>query len=169
MEKPIRIGVSACLLGERVRYDRGHKLDPFLVDTLGRHLDYVPVCPEVECGLGVPREAMQLVGDEASPRLVTIRTNRDVTDLMMSWVRRRVIELEREDLCGFIFKSGSPSCGMEGVPVCNEEGVQVRRGKGLFARTFMDHFPLLPVEEDGRLHCQALREGFMERIFAFKG
>jgi uncharacterized protein YbbK (DUF523 family) len=170
MENPIsvRIGISACLLGENVRYDGGNKLDLFLRDTLGRFVEYVPVCPEVECGLGVPREAMHLRNDSPSPRLVTIHTNQDMTDRMVSWARKRVVELEREDLRGFIFKSGSPSCGMEGAPVYDKEGVLLRRGEGLFARAFMELFPLLPVEEDGRLHDPALREKFMKRVFALK-
>ena len=162
----VRIGISACLLGEKVRYDGGHKLDRLLKETLGRWFEYVPVCPEVGFGLGVPREAMHLSNDSPSPRLVTIHTNRDITDRMVAWTRRRVIELEGEDLSGFIFKSGSPSCGMEGVPVRNKEGVPVGRGKGLFARAFMDHFPLLPVEEDGHLRDQALREAFLKRVLS---
>src|SRR4030042_6931159 len=104
MEK-IKLGISACLLGESVRYDGGHKLDRFLTDTLGQYVEYVPVCPEVECGLGVPRESMHLEGDPESPRLVTIRTKQDMTDRMVKWTQKRVVELEKEGLYGFIFKS----------------------------------------------------------------
>ncbi len=168
MEKPIKIGISTCLLGEKVRYDGGHKLDRFLTDTLGRYVTYVPVCPEVECGLGVPREAMRLVGDPASPRLVTTHTNRDMTERMLGWARKRVAELQAEDLYGFIFKGGSPSSGMERVRVYNDKGMPSLQGVGLFARVFMEQFPLLPVEEDGRLHDVALRENFIERLFALK-
>jgi uncharacterized protein YbgA (DUF1722 family)/uncharacterized protein YbbK (DUF523 family) len=167
MEK-IKLGVSTCLLGESVRYDGGHKLDRFLTDTLGQYVVYVPVCPEVECGLGVPRESMHLEGDLDCPRLVTIRTRRDMTDRMVRWAQKRVAELENENLCGFIFKSDSPSSGMERVKVYNEKGMPVKKGIGMFARIFMEHFPLLPVEDEGRLHDPELREKFIERIFALK-
>jgi uncharacterized protein YbgA (DUF1722 family)/uncharacterized protein YbbK (DUF523 family) len=167
MEK-IKLGISTCLLGENVRYDGGHKLDRFLTDTLGQYVEYVPVCPEVECGLPIPREAMHLEGDPDSPRLVTIRTKQDMTDRMVQWARKRVADLEKEDLCGFIFKSDSPSSGMERVKVYNEKGMPVKKGVGMFAKIFMDHFPLLPVEEEGRLHDPGLRENFVERIFTLK-
>ena len=156
MEERIRLGVSQCLLGDAVRFDGGHKLDHFIRDT------------EVECGLGVPREAMRLEGDVEAPRLVTVRTKVDLTDRMLTWASRRVRELEKEDLCGFIFKSKSPSSGMERVKVYTEQGMPVLRGVGLFARAFKGHFPLLPVEEEGRLHDPALRENFIESIFALK-
>lgn len=161
----IRLGISACLLGEKVRFDGGHRLDRFLTDTLGRFVEYVPVCPEAECGLGIPREAMHLEGDPGSPRLVTIRTQRDFTERMLHWAQERVRELEGEDLCGFIFKSDSPSSGMERVKVYDDNNVPRKVGTGLFASVFMKHFPLLPVEEEGRLHDPMLRENFIERIF----
>ncbi len=164
----IRLGISACLLGENVRFDGGHKLDRFLRDTLGRFVEYVPVCPEAECGLGIPREAMHLEGAPASPRLVTVRTKRDFTDRMLHWAKERARELERENLCGFIFKSDSPSSGMERVKVYDVNNVPRRIGAGLFASVFMKHFPLLPVEEEGRLHDPMLRENFIERIFVAK-
>ncbi len=168
MENRIKLGVSACLMGENVRYDGGHKLDRFIRDTLGEYVDFVPVCPEVECGMPVPREAMRLVGEPQSPRLVTIRTGKDMTKQMVDWAKRRVVELESEGLCGFIFKSNSPSSGMERVKVYTEAGMPSKSGVGLFAKTFMDHFPLLPVEEEGRLHDPLLRENFIESIFALK-
>ena len=169
MEK-IRLGISACLLGEPVRFDGGHKLDRFITDTLGKYVEFFPVCPEVECGLGVPREAMRLVGDPEAPRLVTVRTRVDLTDRMLDWAKKRVRELEQENLCGFIFKSKSPSSGMERVRVYNEpsQGSPVTRGVGMFARIFMEHFPLLPVEEEGRLHDPVIRENFIERIFVLQ-
>jgi uncharacterized protein YbgA (DUF1722 family)/uncharacterized protein YbbK (DUF523 family) len=168
MTERIRIGVSGCLLGQNVRFDGGHKLDRFITDTLGQYVEFVPVCPETECGLGVPREAMRLVGDIRSPRLVTVRTHVDHTERMLAWAGKRVTELEREDLCGFIFKSDSPSSGMERVKVYNEKGMPEKKGVGLFARTFMEHFPLIPVEEEGRLHDPRLRENFIESIFTLK-
>ncbi len=167
MEK-IKLGVSACLLGETVRYDGGHKLDRFLTNTLGQFVEYIPICPEVECGLPIPREAMHLEGDPDSPRLVTSRTKRDLSDRMVQWALKRVVELEKEDLSGFIFKRDSPSSGMERVKVYDEKGKPVKRGIGMFARVFMEHFPLLPVEDEGRLHDPKLRENFIERIFTLK-
>jgi uncharacterized protein YbgA (DUF1722 family)/uncharacterized protein YbbK (DUF523 family) len=167
MEK-IKLGISKCLLGENVRFDGGHKLDRFLTETLGQYVDYVPVCPEVECGLPVPRESMHLEGNPDAPRLVTTRTKQDMTERMLGWTRRRVVELEKEELMGFVFKSDSPSSGMERVRVYNEKGMAVKTGVGMFARAFMQRFPLLPVEEEGRLHDPRLRENFIERIFALK-
>jgi uncharacterized protein YbgA (DUF1722 family)/uncharacterized protein YbbK (DUF523 family) len=168
MNTPIHIGVSACLLGEKVRYDGGHKWDRFLTDTLGQYVKYVPVCPEAEAGFGIPRESMHLEGNLQSPRLVTTRTHKDLTEPMRTWAQKRVLELEKEDLCGFIFKARSPSSGMERVKVFNEQGMPVNKGVGLFARAFMDHFPLIPVEEDGRLHDPKLRENFIESVFVLK-
>ena len=131
-------------------------------------MEYVPVCPEVECGLGIPREALRLVDNPDSPRLVTSRTHQDLTERMVQWARKRVAELEREDLYGYIFKSDSPSSGMERVKVYKEGGMPTKTGVGVFARIFMEHFPLLPVEEEGRLHDPKLRENFIERIFTLK-
>ncbi len=167
MEK-IKIGISSCLLGNAVRYDGGHKLDRFLRDTLGQYVVYVPVCPEAECGLGIPREAMRLEGQADSPRLVTRQTRVDKTEMMVRWAQKRVAELEEENLCGFIFKSDSPSSGMERVKVYDEKGMPAKAGVGIFARIFMEHFPLLPVEEEGRLHDAQLRENFIERIFTLQ-
>jgi uncharacterized protein YbgA (DUF1722 family)/uncharacterized protein YbbK (DUF523 family) len=168
MERKIKLGISSCLLGEAVRWNGGHKLDRFLVDTLGKFVEYVSVCPEVECGFSIPREPFRLVGNPSSPRFVTSRTKLDYTERMAEWAHKRVSQLEKEDLCGFIFKSKSPSSGMEAVKVYNEKGMPVKKGVGMFARAFMEHFPLLPVEDDGRLHDLKLRENFIERIFAFK-
>ncbi|MBW1788307.1 MAG: DUF523 and DUF1722 domain-containing protein [Deltaproteobacteria bacterium] len=168
MEERIKLGVSKCLIGENVRYDGGHKLDRFIRDTLGQYVDFAPVCPEAECGLGIPREVMQLEGDPESPSLMTIQTRRDLTARMVPWARRRVRRLEAENLNGFIFKSRSPSCGMERVKVFNEKGVPTNSGMGIFARIFKGHFPLLPVEDEGRLHDPRLRENFIEAIFSLK-
>jgi len=169
MEQKIRIGVSSCLLGKEVRYNGGHSHDRYITETLGRYFTFVDVCPEVEAGFGIPRETLRLVGDPESPRLLTTKTGRDYTGIMRSWAEKRVEELAGEDLYGFIFKSRSPSSGMERVKVYTEKGFPgSNRGVGLFARAFMDRFPLLPVEEEGRLHDPALRENFIERIFALQ-
>jgi uncharacterized protein YbgA (DUF1722 family)/uncharacterized protein YbbK (DUF523 family) len=164
----IRLGISSCLLGEKVRYDGGHRWDRFITDTLGAYLELVPVCPEVECGLGVPREAMRLVGEPSSPRLVTVHSHTDHTERLVAWAHSRVRELETQGLCGFIFKSHSPSSGLERIKVYDEKGVPVKKGVGLFARIFMEHFPLLPVEDEGRLHDPKIRENFIGRVFTLK-
>jgi uncharacterized protein YbgA (DUF1722 family)/uncharacterized protein YbbK (DUF523 family) len=163
----IKIGISACLLGQNVRYDGGHQWDRYITDTLGSYFSWVPVCPEVEYGLSIPREAMRLVGDPATPRLVTVKSGTDHTEGMREWARKRLETLENEDLCGFIFKSKSPSSGMSRVKVYGPSGAPSRMGVGIFAKALMDRFPLLPVEEDGRLHDPILRENFIERIFVY--
>ncbi|HWI40756.1 MAG TPA: DUF523 and DUF1722 domain-containing protein, partial [Verrucomicrobiae bacterium] len=167
MEDRIAVGVSACLLGEKVRYDGGHKHDPYLTGVLARYFRFVPVCPEVGCGLPVPREAMRLEGDPEHPRLVTSRSGIDHTDRMLDYCRRAVRELEKEDLCGFIFKKNSPSSGLFRVKVY-QRGMPTRSGSGLFAAAVAAHFPLLPLEEEGRLQDPALRENFIERVFAYR-
>jgi len=164
---PIRIGVSRCLLGEEVRYDGGHKRDQFLTDVLGRYVKWVPICPEVEAGLGAPREAMRLVGHPQSPRLVTITSKIDHTRALDTMTAKRIEELKSLDLSGYVFKKGSPSCGIERVRIYDEHGVLSRNGIGLFARAFIEQFPLIPVEEEGRLCDPALRENFIERVFCY--
>ena len=163
--KPVRIGISSCLLGEKVRYDGGHRLDGYLRDTLGQYVDYVPVCPEVECGLGVPREAMHLAGNHEYPRLVTTRTGVDLTEKMTRWASKRIRELESEDLSGYIFKSKSPSCGMDQVKVIQDKGQLVKRGVGIFCKIFMEHFPRVPVEDECTLRDPGVRDDFIEAIF----
>lgn len=167
MEK-ITIGVSSCLLGNNVRYDGGHKWDRYITDTLGAYFNWVPVCPEVEYGLPIPRESLRLVGDPASPRLVTTRTNVDHTDGMLTWAAEKLKALEQEDLCGFIFKARSPSSGISGIKVYTPSGMPSHRGTGIFGGAFMRHFPLIPVIDDGRLHDPQLRENFIERVFVFR-
>ena len=167
MKDAIKLGISRCLLGERVRYDGGHKLDRYLRDTLGAFVTWVPVCPEVECGLPIPRESMRLAGEPDHPRLLTTRTGIDHTERMQTWIERRLPELEKENLCGFIFKTRSPSSGMRGVRIYTDEGQPGRTGAGLFAKAFMEHFPFIPVEDEGRLRDAGLRENFIERIFVF--
>lgn len=164
----IKIGISRCLLGDKVRYDGGHKHDPFVTDTLGQFFDLVPVCPEVEYGLPVPREAMKLVGRTKEPQLVTVKTGIDHTDGMLKWAGKRLKELEREDLCGFIFKSKSPSSGIKDVRVYTARGREGRRGVGIFAGAFMRYFPLIPVEDDEGFHNPRLRDNFIEKVFVLK-
>ena len=163
-EKPL-VGISTCLLGEKVRYDGGHKLDRYLRDVLGKYVEFVPVCPEVECGLSIPREALRLVDMGGDIRLMTQKTKLDVTPQMDQWMRGKLAELSALPLCGFIFKSRSPSSGLLRVRVYRDGGGVTRNGIGHFARGFTEAFPYLPVEEDGRLNDGKLRENFIERIF----
>ena len=168
MENKIKLGISSCLLGNKVRFDGGHKFDPFLVNTLGEFVEYVPVCPEVESGFPIPRQAFRLVGDPAAPRLVTRQSGVDATAQMERWIGQKLPLLEKEELCGFIFKSKSPSSGMERVKVYNEKGMAEKNGVGLFARALMERLPLLPVEEEGRLQDIQLRENFIVRVFVYR-
>jgi uncharacterized protein YbgA (DUF1722 family)/uncharacterized protein YbbK (DUF523 family) len=165
---PLRIGISACLLGQEVRFDGGHKRDRFLTEVLGPVVEWVPVCPEVELGLGTPRETLRLVRSESGVRMITTRTGIDHTDGMNAWAKRRLDELAREDLCGYVLKKDSPSCGMERVKVFGAAGMPERRGRGLFAAALLERFPSLPVEEEGRLSDPRLRENFIERTFAYR-
>ncbi|MBN2427913.1 MAG: DUF523 and DUF1722 domain-containing protein [Deltaproteobacteria bacterium] len=167
-QNPPLIGISSCLLGNKVRYDGQHKLDRYLRDQLGRFVEFVPVCPEVECGLSIPREAMRLVDIEGKHRLMTQKTGIDHTPRMQEWGKEKLDGLEQLGLCGFIFKSRSPSSGMRGVKVYKPDGGAAKSGVGIFARAFMERFPLLPVEDEGRLHDAGLKENFIERIFVFK-
>lgn len=165
MHTPLKIGISACLLGQNVRYNGGHAREHFLTDTLGPYMDYVPVCPEVECGMPVPRETIRLVGDPEAPRLMTTKSKKDMTEQMQTWTQSRLDQLAAEHLRGFIFKSASPSCGLGSAKVYTEQGMPSKRGRGIFAKMFTDRFPWLPVEEESRLHDPVPRENFITRIF----
>ncbi len=136
----VKIGISSCLLGKRVRYDGGHELDRYITETLGQYFEWVPVCPEVEYGLPVPREAMRLEGAPDSPLLVTIHTGIDHTEGILKWAKKRIKDLEQEKLCGFIFKSGSPSSGIGGVKIYTASGIPSRRGVGIFGGAFISTF-----------------------------
>jgi uncharacterized protein YbgA (DUF1722 family)/uncharacterized protein YbbK (DUF523 family) len=163
----IRVGISTCLLGEPVRYDGGHKLDRYLAGTLGQFFEWVPVCPEVEMGLPTPRESMRLVGDAEDPRLIAPKSGTDYTDRMKAWAQGRLDELATMNLSGFVAKKDSPSSGVFRVKVYNEHGMAQRNGMGIFPRELMSRFPLLPLEEEGRLNDMPLRENFLERVFAY--
>ena len=163
-----RLGISACLLGQKVRYDGGHKRNSFLAEVLGPFVEWIPVCPELEAGMGVPRETVRLVGNQKNPRMLAERSGRDWTKEMMSFAAKRAAELGRLHLCGYVFKKDSPSCGMERVKVYSTTGGASRDGRGLFARTIMNAQPLIPAEEEGRLNDPLLRENFIERVFAYR-
>jgi len=166
-ETPIRIGVSACVLGQNVRFDGGHKLDHFVRDTLGSFVQFVHVCPELEMGLGVPRESLRLVRIGKSVRMIS-QSGVDHTATMKDYARKRCDRLEGEALCGFIVQKNSPSCGMERVKVYRENTMPERNGRGMFTAALMERMPHLPVEEVGRLNDPGLRENFVERVFAYR-
>ncbi|WP_419785488.1 YbgA family protein [Pseudodesulfovibrio sp.] len=163
-----RLGIARCLLGEEVRYDGTHKLDRYLRDTLGQFVEWVPVCPEVECGMSVPREAIRLAGDPENPLLVGRKSGADWTTTMLDWAKVRLEELNRLNLDGYVFQFGSPTCGMSRVKVYSGKGAATRSGIGMWGRMVMDRFPLLPFEDDGRLRDPAIRENFISRLFTLR-
>ena len=164
---PIRLGISCCLLGDPVRYDGGHKYNDYLVNGLGRQVEWVPVCPEVEAGLDTPREPMQLVSRTKTLRLVTIESRRDLTAALRRFSVSRLKELEQLDLSGYVFKARSPSCGVNDVPLHDRHGKAQGMGAGLFARAFQKHFPLIPIADEGRLAHSAHRQRFLEEVSGY--
>jgi uncharacterized protein YbgA (DUF1722 family)/uncharacterized protein YbbK (DUF523 family) len=167
-ERPLRLAVSACLLGQPVRFDGGHKRNRFVTDLLGRHVEWVPVCPELEVGMGVPRPSLRLVREGGAVRLVENASGRDHTLRMQRFAARRLRALRALELCGYVLKRDSPSCGMERVKLYSSKGMAKREGRGVFAAALMQAWPNLPVEEEGRLEDPALRENFIERVFAYR-
>ena len=165
--EPIRIGISSCLLGDRVRFDGGHKRDRFLTETFGKFVQWVPVCPEVEAGLGTPRESMRLVAAGNQLHVLSVKTRTDNTGRLEAHAIRRVASLASAELSGYVLKKDSPSCGVYRVKVYGESGVPTRTGRGLFASALLARMPHLPVEEEGRLADPVLRENFVERVFAY--
>jgi uncharacterized protein YbgA (DUF1722 family)/uncharacterized protein YbbK (DUF523 family) len=165
--RTIRIGISSCLLGRAVRFDGGHKRDPFLTDTFGPFVEWVPVCPEMECGLGTPRESMRLVQVGDQVRLLTVRTRADLTERMDEYALQRVADLEEQDLSGYVLKKDSPSCGLHRVKTYGPQGAAARSGRGVYATRLCQRFPNLPVEDEGRLSDPRLRDNFVERVFAY--
>ena len=164
----IEIGVSSCLLGAKVRFDSGHKKDNFVTDLLGSFVRYVSVCPELEVGMGVPREAVRLVGDDKAPRMVGNKSGIDWTDKMNAYSSKRIQKNDLKKISGFILKRKSPTCGMERIKVYADKGMPAYTGVGLFARQLMESYPYLPIEEEGRLQDAKIRENFIIRIFAYK-
>jgi uncharacterized protein YbgA (DUF1722 family)/uncharacterized protein YbbK (DUF523 family) len=168
---PIRVGISSCLLGQLVRYDGGHKRDRFATDLLSEYFEWVPVCPEVEIGMGTPREPIRLERRrDGDVRLVTINTRNDLTAGMQRFAKRRATALARENLSGYLFKKDSPSCGVHRVKIYpNAKGQARREGRGLFAAAVADAYPNLPIEDEGRLCDARLRENWIQRVFAYHG
>ncbi|PXX93791.1 DUF1722 domain-containing protein [Marinobacter vulgaris] len=162
----IPVGISTCLLGKEVRHDGGHKHSRFCTQVLSRHFDFRSICPELEAGLGVPRPAIHLRENTDGLRLIETRGTADHTDAMQGFIDEVMPTLA--DLRGYILMAKSPSCGMERIKVHNDNGNVIRRdGRGLFAEALMRHYPLMPVEEEGRLNDDRLRENFIERVFAY--
>ena len=167
--KRLRIGISSCLLGDEVRFDGGHKRDGGLIDALGPYVEWVRVCPEVELGLGVPREPVSLVSTGRGIRMIAVHTGTDHTDAMRAYAARTVRALASAGLAGYILKAKSPSCGLRGVPVA-VEGAAAHPdpgGVGLFAAALREGLADLPVEDEVSLADPAVRESFLERALAF--
>jgi uncharacterized protein YbbK (DUF523 family) len=164
MTKKIKIGISSCLLGNNVRYDGGNKLDQTVIDALGPFVEWVPVCPEVEAGLSVPREPMQLVVDGPRTRLITIGTKQDRTEIVVRWSGEKIKQLEQEGVCGFVLKARSPSCGVHDAELFSASDKVIGAGAGLFAKAVMARFPSLPVEDEERLCDPAIRGKFLALI-----
>ena len=168
MKEKIKIGMSSCLLGEEVRWDADHNHDQYVRDVLGSYFDYVSICPEVDVGMGVPRETVALYGTLENPKMITKRSKTDWTKKMNHYTKDRIHELTKENLCGYVFKGKSPSCGIGKVPIYSEFGSsRMRHGSGMFASSFVKVFPLVPVEDERRLHDPVIRENFIVRIFCF--
>ncbi|HUR70338.1 MAG TPA: DUF523 and DUF1722 domain-containing protein [Candidatus Limnocylindrales bacterium] len=163
-----KIGVSSCLLGEKVRFDGGHKRDSFLTDLFGKFVEWVAVCPEAEVGMGIPRDSVRLVGSSSHPKIIAEKSGRDWTVEMEKFSAERISRLAGQQLSGYVFKRSSPSCGMERVKIYDKNKQPSRSGRGLFAAAVMERLPLLPVEEEGRLNDLGLRENFIERVFAYR-
>lgn len=166
MPTRLRIGVSGCLLGHPIRYDGGHKRHRAVTETLSRIFDVVSVCPEMEAGMGVPREPVELVGDPEDPRMIGKQSGKDWTETMHRHGRQRAAEIKKLEVSGFILKQGSPSCGLNGVPV--QSGGADLTGRGLFAQILAEALPLMPMEEEGGLDDAPLCENFVERVYAYR-
>jgi uncharacterized protein YbbK (DUF523 family) len=162
--EPIRLGVSSCLLGAEVRYGGGHMHDRYLTDVVGKWFEWVPVCPEVELGLGVPRPPIRLVHGDDNPRLVEVESGEDLTERMESYAREKIDQLKEAGLDGFILKSRSPSCGVAGVKVFDNNETPIRNGIGIFARVLLQAWPDLPVAEEEWLEDPDRRRDFLENV-----
>ena len=168
MDNKIKIGVSSCLIGEKVRWNGDHKQNHFVREILANYFEYVSVCPEMEVGMGVPRETVALYGNLEKSRMISKKTQTDWTRPMNNYIKDRLKSLTQDDLCGYIFKSKSPSCGLGRIPVYSEFGSnKVRHGSGMFAQAFTKAFPIVPTEDEGRLNDPRIRENFIVKVFSF--
>ncbi|HIJ79924.1 MAG: DUF523 domain-containing protein [Desulfobulbaceae bacterium] len=164
MTSPIKIGISACLIGQPVRYDGEDQRNAMILDTLGRHAQLVPVCPETECGLGVPRETMHLVEEQGVIRLLTTESGLEHTEKLLAWSRDKISELKKKNLAGFILKSRSPSCGVRSTKIFDDKGGQTATGPGLFARCLQQAFPELPLAEEEELRDHTFYTNFLNKL-----
>jgi uncharacterized protein YbbK (DUF523 family) len=163
----VRIGISSCLVGEEVRFDGGHKRDAPLIEAFEPHVEWVRVCPEVESGMGVPREPVRLVRDGGDVRMIAVHTRIDHTESMRAFAARRLQALAAMDLRGYVLKADSPSCGPDAVKVYDADGTYERSGAGLFAAALKDAFPGLPIEDETRLADPRRRDDFLRRVFSY--
>lgn len=161
--KPL-VGVSSCLLGENVRYNSKIKLNSIVKFELGKAVSFIPVCPETESGMPVPREPMDLFQTDCSIRMIALESRRDMTGIMEEWIEKKLCELSELEMCGFVFKARSPSCAMNSALLHVESRLE-RNGEGLFAKAFIERFPSLPVEEGEKLHDPARRASFLEKVY----
>ncbi len=166
-DSKIKVGVSSCLLGEKVRWNGDHKQSLFVKNLLGQFFEWVPTCPEVEIGMGIPRETVQLQGNPNAPRMVGNTTGTDWTARMNRYSKNRSAELSKMNLSGYIFKNRSPSCGIARIKVYGDDGNPTPNGRGLFAEAFMQQCAGVPVEDEGRLQDARIRENFITRVFAY--
>lgn len=168
MKNKIKIGVSSCLIGEKVRWNGDHKQNHYVREVLANYFEYVSICPEMEVGMGVPRETVALYGNLEESRMISKKTQTDWTQPMQKYIKSRLNTLTHDNFCGYIFKSKSPSCGLGRVPVYSEFGSHnVRHGPGMFAQAFTNKFPLVPTEDEGRLNDPRIRENFIVKVFSF--
>ncbi len=164
--KKLKLGVSSCLLGESVRYNGEHKRDSTVIDLLGQQFEAVPVCPEVELGMGIPREPVRLVANDASSeRMVGSESGKDWTQAMVDFNSIKLEALRQQNLSGFIFKSRSPSCGPGNVPLHHEQ--EKSSTVGLFAHALMQYFPSLPVIDEEALQDEIVRQDFVARVIQY--
>ena len=162
----IRIGVSACLNGEKVRYDGDHRRNHFVAETLAGLFELVPVCPESELGMGIPRETVDLHGSIDAPRMIGTHGHKDWTDAMNAWALKRIQGLAALNLCGFVFKKGSPSCGVRNVPLIQTDGEPLLEGRGLFVMAFTKTFPEIPIEDELKLEDSEVQKDFIRKVYA---
>jgi len=168
-QNKLRLGISTCLLGEKVRYDGGHKLDAWIKNTLGQFTTFVPVCPEFECGMSIPRPAMHLEGTKENPQLIQTLSKLNLTKQMKNWIKLQIKKLKSQDLDGYIFKTRSPSCGLSNIKIFSPLSKLVStEGVGLYAKQFTQAFPFIPVTDEEKLHDPKYREHFIELIFIMK-
>jgi uncharacterized protein YbgA (DUF1722 family)/uncharacterized protein YbbK (DUF523 family) len=165
MSGSIKIGVSACVAGEKVRFDRTHRRSAYLTETLANHVEFVPICPEIACGMGIPREPLRQVDCAGEIRLIGYESGKDLTKKMTKWARRVLKGLDKEGICGFVLRVHSASCGVNKSKIHSTEGKPPTHGPGFFTRMLQEHDPLLPIVTSEALQNAIQRENFIRRVF----